>query len=169
MMGECNCACMPLPIPFDHSGLLFFLQSLGLIQLFPFPSLVSSFFFFPWYNPLLWLTLFFGYVLCLIPVLCLCVFFCFSSISDLIFLLKMFVFLWSICLWDFCFFFKLMLLCFTSLGVQMPNETISVFTASVPVILFKVIHYWKNWTWSGLIGFHGDFRQPLKDAIYTVV
>lgn len=38
------------------------------------------------------------------------------------------------------------LLCFLGLGVQMQmsNEIISVYTASVPVILFIAIHYWKN-------------------------
>lgn len=44
------------------------------------------------------------------------------------------------------FFSKMTLLCFLGLGVQMQmsNEIISVYTASVPVILFIAIHYWKN-------------------------
>lgn len=70
----------------------------------------------------------------------------FNSVPDLSFRFKMFVFLWLnlFVRFVFLFFFKMMLLCFLSLGVQMPNETISVYTASVPVILFIAIHYWKN-------------------------
>lgn len=76
-----------------------------------------------------------------------CFFFCFNSVPELSFRFKMFVFLWLNLFVRFVFlFFKMMLLCFLTLGVQMqmPNEIISVYTASVPVILFIAIHYWKN-------------------------
>lgn len=122
----------------------FFLPPLCFVQLFLTLSLVSQQVFSP-IQPN-----FFGFpLLCYIFVLCYygVVFVCsfsFSSVST--FPLKMFVYLWLFSLWDLCFFSTLSLPCFLSLGVhmQMPNAIISVYTASVPVILFIAIHYWKK-------------------------
>lgn len=83
----------------------FFLHSLCFVQLFPFLSLVSLKVFSPIQPFLAFLYLIYPFVLWL--WCCVCAFsFCFSSVSELIFPLKMFVFLWLICLWDLCFFFK---------------------------------------------------------------
>lgn len=143
-MGECNCACMPVQNPFGRVGLF--------ISAFPvFCSIVFLLFLwflnkcFPWYNPF-WLS-FISFIFCVvIMVLCLCVFLLFQLCSWTYFSFKTVCLLWFIWLWDLCYFFKMMLLCFLSLGVQMqmPNEIISVYTASVSVILFIATHYWKN-------------------------
>lgn len=139
-MGECNCACMPVQNPFGRSfsfRIPYVLFSYYFFFIFPwFPYK-----YFPWYNP-------FGFPLFCFLVLCLwccvCVFpFCYSFFRAHTFPLSL---LWFICLWGFGFFFKVMLLCFLTRGVQMqmPNEIISVYTASVPVILFILTHYWKK-------------------------
>lgn len=146
MMGECNCACMPVQNSFGRNGLLIsafpgFLFSCFLLLWFHYKC-------FPWYTPFLaYLFIWVIFLCCDYSVVFVCFPFRFSSVFwPCFFCSQMFVFLWFICLWDLCFFFKLMLLCFLDLGVQMqmPNEIISVYTASVPVILFIAIHYWKN-------------------------
>lgn len=50
------------------------------------------------------------------------------------------LFVVHLCVCEVCVF-RLTLLCFLTRGVQMPNDIISVCTASVPVILFTVGHY----------------------------
>lgn len=73
MMGECNCACMPVQNPFGRDGLLF--------SAFPVFCSVGSFSFL-WFStsvfpdtPLFWLTFIWVKFFCVvIMVLCLCVF-----------------------------------------------------------------------------------------------
>lgn len=122
----------------------FFLPSLCFVQLFPPLSLVSQQVFSP-IQPV-----FFGFPLFrLIFVLCLRCCLCVFLFVSVLFLTLLFrskrlsicgSFVCEICV----SFFTMTLLCFLILGVQMPNEIISVCTASVPVILFIAIHYWKQ-------------------------
>lgn len=68
---------------------------------------------------------------------------CFYSVLFSVFLC---LFLWFISWWDSCSFLNLILLCFLTLEVwmPMPYELINVYTASVPAIYSRIIHYWKD-------------------------
>lgn len=81
----------------------------------------------------------------LFPLLCLrclCFLFCLPGPSCVTFYRHYYGF-FPLFVVHLCFFFNLMLLCFLTHGVQMqmPNEMISVYAASVPVILFTAGHY----------------------------
>lgn len=150
MTGECNCACMPVqkPLwPLISPILLAFPVFSSVVSILP---LISSHFspdtaflgfsLFRFRSPVVFTVFAFYFVFPNLPV------FTFTAIITISFLS-----LWFICVWRWCFFFRLMLLCFLTRGVQMqmPNEIISVYTASVPVILFTAGHYWKEWDPTG--------------------
>lgn len=122
-------------------------------------------------TPFCWLIFnYFYFMVCVCVCVCLYYSVCLFSFCSSFRSCPFFCIPCNTCSWDLCFVsLKLIRLCFLN---QTPNEIIPVHTASVPVISFVTIHYGKkekNETWLDLIGFHGDFRQLLRGAIYSVV
>lgn len=153
----------------------FFLHSLSFVQLIPSLSLVSLQVF-PLIHPP-----FFGFPLfilffCVVTGI---VFVCFPFVSVL-FLTLLFCFRRK-CL-SFCGSFvcencvsfspknyAALLLESRSANANAEWKIISVYTASVPVILCIAIHYWKKLNLIGPDWVPWWFRQPLRDAIYSCV
>lgn len=154
-MGECNCACMPvqkalwpfISLFFEHFLCCFFFSFFCCFH--PPSNFLTSVF-----PDTAFLAFVVSFSLCC--VYSVCVFF--LSFRTSLFLrpppptpppLPLLRFLSSLCgsfVCEVCVYFlflKLMLLCFLTHGVQMqmPNEMISVYTASVPVILFTAGRY----------------------------
>lgn len=140
MMGECNCACMPVLNPFGRDVLFSFFAFPVCCSTVSFYFIGSSTSVFPDQHSFCLLSSFI-YFCCDYGVVFVCFSFSFGYFPDLTLLLNMSFCASFIC--EVCFLFKTMLLCFLSLGVQMqmPNEIITTYTASVSVILFIANHY----------------------------